>query len=147
MLWYVTRAGKCWNSGELFTQKNRNQFSDNQTRIEWLNWKLEKICNKVMKRFFQNLFWNWYISGFKVGQKMQNLNGNFFLTNVCGFCREKILSRLMVKTWKLITRLVKKQPLNLVGHLSHQKCKLLKAISRDRNIQCTWSMCHFKEQN
>ena len=44
-------AEKCWNSGAIFTQKNRSQFSHMQTDFWKKIWNFETICNKVMKRF------------------------------------------------------------------------------------------------
>ena len=71
-------AEKCWNSGAIFTPKNRSQFSIIETDFWKKIWNLETIYNKVMERFFKNKYLNWYISGFKVGQKTQNLTGKFF---------------------------------------------------------------------
>ncbi len=96
-----TRAAKCWNSGELFTLKNRSQFSDIQTDFWYKKFEnFEKICTKVTKRFFQNQYLNWNISGCQVGQKSKIRLEFFFCQTYVGFVEKKFW--LMVKTWKLV---------------------------------------------
>ncbi len=131
------------NLGAIYAPKKRSQFSDTRTRIWWLIWKLEKICNKVMERFFQNQYLNWYIIGFKVGQKMQNLTGNYFLLNVCGFRREKIAdwrSKLWNWSWLVKNSRIKGCPSASPSKMLTLKCNV------------SWQepamhMIHIKEQN
>ena len=83
------RAAKCWNFGAIFTPKNRSQFSIIQTDFWKKIWNLETICNNAPERFFRNLSSNWIYLASKLVKKRKIWRENFFLLNVCGFCREK----------------------------------------------------------
>ena len=83
------RAAKCWNFGAIFTPKNRSQFSIIQTDFWKKIWNLETICNNAPDVFSRNLSSNWIYLASKLVKKRKIGRVNFFLLNLCGFCREK----------------------------------------------------------
>ena len=48
-------AEKCWNSGAIFTPKNRSQFSIIETDFWKKIWNLETICDRITWGFFDCL--------------------------------------------------------------------------------------------
>ena len=85
----LARAAKCWNFGAIFTPKNRSLFNIIQTDFCKKIWNLETICNNAPERFFRNQSSNWIYLASKLVKKRKIWRENFFLLNVCGFCREK----------------------------------------------------------
>ena len=118
-------AEKCWNSGAIFTPKNRSQFSIIETDFWKKIWNLETICNNAPERFFRNLSSNWIYLASKLVKKRKIWRENFFLLNVCGFCREKNSESTDGQNLEIGQSVGQKQPFkgfDLVGQLSHQKC-------------------------
>jgi hypothetical protein len=108
---------------------------------------LRQFATKLIDHIFKlDLGMVWYISGFKIGQKMQNFSG--ILPNV-GFVKKKILSRL-TKLGNISLGWSKTVVSRVEPRCTAFPPKMLElrnAMSRDRNMLCKLSRCHFKDQN